>query len=197
MDCPGGTHWASRCAEVGHQLRQPCSLSGHGGMVGTVDVPRVRALMVWAIGHLARGVSIETKEKQSLLVRTNYQPSVLGPEGRRLRFPDPGLKAALDDGVRTGRGNLDGPGSQFECLRWGHRVSHDLLWFLGSLSRVIRPQLAGPQDETSFSSQCSKSEGSRKLRNVNVEGWSQILEETRRIQDPVQFTGRLKKKKKP
>ena len=35
----------------------------------------------------------------------------------------------------------------------------------------------------------SKSKGWEKIRNINLVSFSQICEETRRIQDPVEFTG--------
>ena len=64
-----------------------------------------------------------------------------------------------------------------------------------SLYQVVQLQSAGLQEKGSFSSQWFKAKIREKIENVSLESCSQIFEETRRIQDPVQFTGRKKKKK--
>lgn len=148
--------------------------------------------MIWAIRYLVRGISIETKGKWSLMVGVYYKTGFWVRMTANWAY----FK------ILSSRYVL-----QFECLWGSHQVCssepfewltqqqawrlfiHELLWviFLFISGCLVSGILGKGQF---YFLVITSQKGGRKTRNVSSESCDQILSESKRIWDPLRFTGK-------
>lgn len=150
-----------------------------------------------AITYLTRSISMETKRKTRLVVGTYYK-LISELRGEPVKKVSRCQGQSIFCNVWNVSDDVVGCSGIFLSSLYSNRHANCLhigCWWqsLISLYQVVKLQFAGLQEKEWFRPQWFQLKRMEKMENFNLEMYSQIFEETRRIQHPVQFTGRKQK----